>query len=63
MENKKAKIVSSRCTDLKVEITEEFEFKEETHFNGIVLTANHIWKVGDKVKKWKLSHFDVINND
>ncbi len=61
MEDKIIKTAKSRCTDLEVEITEEFDFKGETHFNGITTVANHIWAVGDKVKKWKLSQFDVIN--
>lgn len=53
------KIAKSRCSELQVEITEEFEFQGETHFNGIVLVNNHVWNVGDKIKKWKLSSFDV----
>lgn len=54
------KIAKSRCTALEVEIIEEFEFSGETYFNGITITPNHIWKVGDKVKKWKLSQFDIF---
>lgn len=52
MEN--IKIAKSRCSDLQVEITEEFEFQGEVYFNGIVLVNNHVWNVGDKVKKMEV---------
>lgn len=61
MEN--IKIAKSRCSDLQVEITEEFEFQGEVYFNGIVLVNNHVWNVGDKVKKWKLNSFDIENKE
>ena len=57
------KIAKSRCSDLQVEITEEFEFQGETYFNGITLIPNHIWRAGDQVKKWKLNSFDVIKKE